>query len=111
MLTVGAKSPHDALLLCGTIPNRVAIRQGDWKLLLNASAVDAEEEPEKGQDKKKGKKKGTATAAEPELYNLAADLGEKENLFAKEPAKAAELRAKLAEWQKGFVPPASSRAE
>jgi arylsulfatase A-like enzyme len=113
VLTVGAKSPHDTLLLCGTVPKRVAIRRGDWKLLLNASAVGSEEEPAKGKAKGqgRGKKKGAATSSEPELYNLAEDLGEKENLATKEPAKAAELLAKLAEWQKGFVPPASTRAE
>ena len=35
-----------------------------------------------------------------ELYNLANDLGEQKNLAAANPKKAAELRAKLASWQK-----------
>ena len=35
-----------------------------------------------------------------ELYNLADDLGEKKNLAQSSPKKAAELRAKLAAWQK-----------
>jgi len=35
-----------------------------------------------------------------ELYNLAEDLGEQKNLAAANPKKAAELRAKLAAWQK-----------
>ena len=35
-----------------------------------------------------------------ELYNLANDIGEQKNLAASHPQKAAELRAKLAAWQK-----------
>ena len=39
----GRKSPHDAILLAGTAPSRMAIRMGDWKLLLNADQQNAEE--------------------------------------------------------------------
>ena len=45
MLTQGAKSPHDAILLAGTAPSRMAIRMGDWKLLLNANEQITEEAP------------------------------------------------------------------
>ena len=52
-----------------------AIRAGDWKLL---------EYFEDGRV---------------ELYDLAADPGEKRNLAAAEPARAAELRTRLARWR------------
>ena len=35
-----------------------------------------------------------------ELYNLKRDIGEKNNLAAKMPPKAAELQQKLAKWRK-----------
>jgi hypothetical protein len=40
-----------------------------------------------------------------ELYDLAADLGEQRNLASEQPAKVAELRARLDEWVKAAVPP------
>ena len=100
VLTAGAKSPHDAILLQGTVPGRAAIRVGDWKLLLNASEQDAEE-----------------TAADLpvasrrlELYNLAADVAEKDNLAATHPEKVKELRAKLANLLSDAVPPGNAKA-
>ncbi len=53
-----------------------AIRKGDWKLIefYETGAV--------------------------ELYNLKEDLGEKNNLTAKEPERAKELKTTLAEWRK-----------
>ena len=53
-----------------------AIRMGDWKLI---------EFFEDG---------------ELELYNLKSDIGEKNNLAAKEPAKAKELHAAMRKWRK-----------
>ena len=53
-----------------------AIRDGDWKLI------------EFYHDEKV------------ELYNLAQDIGERNELSAQNPGKARELRAKLADWQK-----------
>jgi len=94
VLTQGAKSPHDTLLLCGTVPACVALRAGDWKLLLNAKEKDAEEAP----------------ADEPgsmkvELYNLASDIGEQKNLAAEQPEKVNELRAQLDALMKTAVAP------
>lgn len=86
VLTKGAKSPHDAILLCGTVPHRVAIRMGDWKLLLNASEKDAEET-----------KDDDAATGKVELYNVVADIGEKADLARTNPDKVKELRARLAE--------------
>jgi arylsulfatase A-like enzyme len=84
VLTQGAKSPHEALLLPGMAPDKVALRMGDWKLLLNASDKDAEEA--KGRDKAIGKM---------ELYNLANDIAEENNLAKSQPEKLAGMRARL----------------
>ena len=95
VLTQGAKSPHDALLLHGTTPGKAAIRMGDWKLLLNASEKDAEEAPADD-----AKAAGTV-----ELYNLAEDIAESKNLAAAQPEKVQELRARLALFLKDAVRP------
>lgn len=97
VITAGAKSPHDYLLLCGTTPQRAAIRAGEWKLLWNASEKDAEETD------------ADAPSGNMELYNVVTDLGEKKNVAAANPEKVKELRAKLAEYQKTFVPPCGAR--
>lgn len=83
VLTQGAKSPHDALLLCGTRPGQAAIRMGDWKLLVGA-----------------GDKSGGPAA----LYNLASDIGEQTNLAADKPDMVKELQGKLDAFLKSAVP-------
>lgn len=100
MLTQGVKSPHDAILLAGTVPSRMAIRMGDWKLLLNASEQDAEEAPA-GDDKATGKV---------ELYNLANDVGESKDLAASQPERVKEMRTRLAAFLKNAVPPGQGSA-
>lgn len=82
VLTEGAKTPHDALILCGTQRGQVAIRMGDWKLLVGAG----------------GKEKATD-----QLYNLAEDIGETRNLAADKPDKLKELRARYDEMMKTAV--------
>ena len=79
VLTQGAKSPHDAILLHGTTLNVKALRMGDWKLLLPASG-------------------------EMELYNLAKDISEKNNLAAAEPERVKAMRARLDELTKDAKP-------
>jgi len=101
MLTQGAKSPHDAILLAGTTPSRMAIRMGDWKLLLNAGEQAAEETPAGG-DNATGKV---------ELYNLAEDIGESRNLAAAQPQKVKEMRARLEDFLKDAVPPGQGTTE
>jgi arylsulfatase A-like enzyme len=93
VLTQGAKSPHEALLLPGMAPEKMALRMGDWKLLLNPSDKDAEEA--KGSAKSSGKM---------ELYNLTSDIAEKTNLAASQPEKLAEMRARLDAIIKDAVP-------
>jgi arylsulfatase A-like enzyme/dienelactone hydrolase len=95
MLTQGAKSPHDAILLAGTAPTRMALRMGDWKLLLRADGPTAEETPAGGD---------TGTG-EVELYNLAEDIGESRNLAAAEPQRVKEMRDRLGAFLKDAVPP------
>ena len=84
VLTQGAKSPHDAILLVGNKPGVSAIRMGDWKLLLNASDKDAEDQV--------GDQKGTG---EIELYNLADDISESKNLADAQPEKVKGMRTRL----------------
>jgi arylsulfatase A-like enzyme len=79
VLTEGAKSPHDALILCGTKRGQAAIRMGDWKLLVGAGNGD-------------------------QLYNLAKDLGEKNNLASANPEKLKELRARYDDMMSSAVP-------
>jgi arylsulfatase A-like enzyme len=71
VLTEGARSPHDALLLCGTTPGQAAIRKGNWKLLLGAAGPDVQ------------------------LYDLDADLGESKNVAVEQHEKVKELRMVL----------------
>ncbi len=96
-LTKGAKSPHDAILLMGTIPSKAAVRSGDWKLLVNASEKNTEDAPDDEITSKGGV----------ELYNLAEDIGERRNLAESHPAKVKELRSKLDALMKDAVPPAN----
>ena len=95
VLTQGAKSPHDALLLVGNSPAKAAVRMGDWKLLLNANDPDVEPAPDAG----------SALTGTVELYNLADDLGETKNLAAAQPEKVKELRARLAAFLHDAVKP------
>lgn len=100
-LTQGAKSPHDALLLMGTIPGKAAIRMGDWKLLWNPSEKNAEDAPDTD-----AKDDGKV-----ELYNLADDISETKDLAATHPDKVKELRTRLDAFLKGAVPPGSLAAK
>lgn len=104
VLTNGAKSPHDALLLAGTVPGKAAVRMGDWKLLVNPSDKDAEETSDDA----------AKTAGKVELYNLTDDIGESKNLADANPEKVKELRARLDAFQKnaasaGGVTPGKER--
>lgn len=95
VLTAGAKSPHDAILLMGTQPGRAAVRMGDWKLLLNSGQKDSEETS--GADEE--------SSGRVELYNLADDIGEAHDLAATQPARVKELRDRLNLFLKDAVKP------
>lgn len=68
---------------------------GDWKLLVKASLSrkNVNQAPP-----------GVETHSV-ELYNLASDLGEKQNVAAENPQIVKQLEAKLAEYFKDAVPP------
>jgi arylsulfatase A len=70
---------------------RYAVREGDWKLVVNQPDDAA---------KTKGKKKAGGAAAGAALYQLGNDLGERTNLAAQEPARVQRMQAALAAWQK-----------
>ena len=76
--TTGA--PHE--FLYWRFGEQIALRKGDWKLV--KAPVTEEEARVRG---------GTGTTVGAQLYNLANDLGEKENLAAKNPEKLKELAA------------------
>lgn len=96
VLTAKAKSPHEAILLCSTAgPQPVALRAGDWKLLVG------------GVDDDGGKR---SAGDQIELYNLAADPGEKKDLAAARPDKVKELHAQLAAMMQSVVPPGEKAA-
>jgi arylsulfatase A-like enzyme len=59
----------------------LAIREGDWKLLINTDSTDAR------------------------LYNLIADPGEKNNLIDRETEKAKELAHKVMAWRRSMPVP------
>lgn len=104
VLTQGAKSPHDALLLCGTRGTEsAAIRLGDWKLLVNPSDRDAEDA--------KGEAKSRAGEKRVELYNLANDIAEQHDLAATQPERVKAMRARLEAMLDHAVPSGADRAK
>jgi arylsulfatase A-like enzyme len=70
--------------------NRLAIRKGQWKLVSAGGAA-----PAKAAAKAKAKAGAKAASAGPELYDLAADIGEKNNVAAQNPDVVKELTALL----------------
>jgi arylsulfatase A-like enzyme len=111
-ITQGAKSPHDAILLCAE-PTKAAVRSGDWKLLIGAGGPDAgaaagSTNGSAGAGKRNAKKaKNVAAIATDnvQLYNLATDIGEKLNLATDQPERVAELKAMLARFLDDAVEP------
>jgi arylsulfatase A-like enzyme len=81
--------PHDTLYW--RFGEQMALRQGDWKLVRYDPTADGD--PNAG--------KATPT----KLYNLAADIGEKNDLAAMSPDKVKELQAIWDKWNAGLVRP------
>jgi arylsulfatase A-like enzyme len=75
-----AGAPHDHLFWRTGGGEQLAVRAGDWKWL---------------------RQRGS----QPQLYNLANDLGEKTDLAAQEPAKAAELEKAALAWNSELIAP------
>ncbi len=97
VLSNNKRSPHDAILLNAT-PGNGAIRMGDWKLLVRRS----------GPKPKAKRNAGTATEEQIELFNLAVDPSEKENLAGDHPEKVEEMRKRLDAFARQAVPPKNS---
>jgi arylsulfatase A-like enzyme len=73
--------PHQRLFWRSGGPGgKNAVREGDWKLVRTGSTA-------------------------PELYDLASDIGEAQDVASKHPDRVAALTAAIAEWEKGTVPP------
>lgn len=77
-------APHDVLYW--RFGQQIALRKGDWKLV--KAPLNEVEAKVRG---------GRGTTAGAQLYNLANDVGETENLAAKQPEKLRELAAA---WEK-----------
>ena len=97
-ITQSAASPHEEIILNAT-PATGAIRIGDWKLVINGQLHDNGESDLANAPaaKAKGKKKGKKRSAEEdgatiELFNIAQDPNEKNNLAQQNPDKVKELR-------------------
>ena len=84
MLTENAPSPHERL--CWKRYDQAAIREGDWKLVVNGIMALGEEYALQGSGKAF-------------LSNLAADAREIRNLAGREPETAARLQRKLRQWE------------
>jgi arylsulfatase A-like enzyme len=79
--------PHEALYW--RFGQQMAIRKGDWKLVRYDTAADG----------------GARGATEAKLYNLKDDIGEKNDLAAKEPQRVRELQAVWDRWNESNVKP------
>ena len=98
LLTQGKALDRDALLLAGT-PQRAAIRMGDWKLLLNPVRQD-----QVGTNAPEGDIAPAPLSDIVELYNLADDISETNDLAAAQPERVKAMRARLDGMLKGAAP-------
>jgi arylsulfatase A-like enzyme len=104
-ITQGKPTPHREILH-NTTPNTGALRMGDWKLVVNGFRRDDGEAEESGA---KAGKKNKSTAAVPEgeqyeLFNIAQDPNEKNNLAEKSPEKLKTLLARYQALAKEAAP-------
>jgi arylsulfatase B len=72
------KAPHEFLFW--RLGSQMAVRKGNWKLVKNGNG-------------------------EVQLFDLAADIGEKRNLAAQRPGRARELDVALQQWNRGLAKP------
>jgi arylsulfatase A-like enzyme len=71
----------------------MAIRSGDWKLVKSSEGPLRAAGP------------GEFNLSSAELYNLASDIGEKNNLAATQPTKVRELAAAWQRWNQQLAKP------
>ena len=85
-----SRPPHEALFW--RFGPQAAVRSGDWKLVkANANAARPLRRPD---------------VAQWQLYNLADDVGEQNDLAEKEPERVKELSAAWDKWNAELAPPA-----
>lgn len=96
----GASSPHEEIVL-NTTPQGGALRAGDWKLVVNGSATD--DEDEKPAANRRQRQAGNDQRTE--LFNLASDPYEKNNVAAQQPEKVRDLQNRLARYAAQAVAP------
>lgn len=100
----GKPSPHGEILL-NAAPASGAILVGDWKLVIRGEVGAAEDQKATGKRVGKRKKPGGDPA---ELFNLAEDPYEKNNLAEKHPDRVKDLRARYQRLAAQAVPPRSA---
>ena len=104
----GRPSPHDEILI-NTEPTRGAIRMSDWKLVLNGTRGsaggedDGDSPPPTARNARRQNQKGESV----ELFNLADDPYEKNNLASTRPEKLKALRTRYDQLDKQAAPPQS----
>jgi arylsulfatase A-like enzyme len=84
--------PHESLYW--RLGNHMAIRSGDWKLVKSAEGP-----------LQAGTFDSIASLAGAELFNLAKDIGEKNNLAVSEPARVKELAEAWMRWNSELAKP------
>jgi arylsulfatase A-like enzyme len=116
-ITAGKPSPHDEILV-NTTPNSGALIAGDWKLVVhNVGGKQANRpasrrpnaqparQPNRPRAAQAGAKRTVGGGEQVEFFNLAKDLGEKQNLADSMPDKVQELRKRLDQYLKDQATP------
>jgi len=97
-------SPHDEIVL-NAAPAGGAILVGQWKLVIRGNiGTDDSQMP----GAKRAGKRGKGAAEATELFNLAVDPYEQENLAAKHPEKVRGLQQRYEALAREAVPPNSA---
>lgn len=104
VLEKGVSLPEREILI-NTTPTTGAIRVGDWKLVLRPAGDDSAEVKDEAASPKKKKKARSVEADTVELFNLAADPGEKRNLAKENPEKLAALRKRYDHYARQAIAP------
>jgi arylsulfatase A-like enzyme len=94
-VTRGASSPHDEILI-NAGPRSGALRAGDWKIVVNGNRPESEDDVEEPEEKSNGERV--------ELFNVATDPSEKNNVAASETEKLREMRGRYEAFAKQQVP-------
>jgi arylsulfatase A-like enzyme len=98
----GKPSPHEEILL-NAAPANGAIRVSQWKLVLNGGAPIDEGQLDFARPKGKAGRKAWSESVE--LFDLANDLSEKNNLAATRPEKVKQLRDRYEALANQAAPP------